>query len=167
MKVINYEFFLEHLWKNQERFLIPFPKVRIWTTSVFNKLFGRVDLTILEAIFVSHNNLRDINYVKILISNVLQVINGELAIAVVNCTAESLEIRKDRCRPIDNLEIYGSDPPVDGPNSWNKTTPLELQYLPTEEILKLFMDWLEFLLTIENMCLVPKAYVIEEFQKNL
>ena len=50
--------------------------------------------------------------------------------------------KKDLSRIIDNL---GDSEDIETHLSWNVSTPLELQYIPTDEILEIFRSWYQFL----------------------
>ncbi len=58
-----------------------------------------------------------------------------------------LEIKRDFCRPIDQLtpEVFDDKHSI----NWNINTPQELQFIPTHEVFKLFDDWIEFLKHVE------------------
>lgn len=145
MKTIDYYFIKEYQWKKVWFSELGILKASIMPTNDFINKNGYINFSILSSIFSSDRMLKDINWVDELIKNIQKVLNGELEITGTYCETESLEIRRDFSRPIDNLDMHGSNPSNDTPNSWNVTTPIELQYIPTEEILQLFIDWKLFL----------------------
>lgn len=151
MKTINYYFIKEYQWKSNWFSETGLLKANIYPTDEFIQKNGYISFSILGTIFSSDNKLKNIQWLNELITNIEKVINGELEITGTHCETESLEIRKEFSRPIDNLDMHGSNPPIDGPNSWNVTTPLDLQYIPTIEILELFKDWRDFIITSNDV----------------
>ena len=59
-----------------------------------------------------------------------------------------LEVGNISTRPID---MIGDAEGVEVPLSWNVSTPIYLQYIPTSEILNIFEDWLDFLIEAETI----------------
>jgi hypothetical protein len=53
---------------------------------------------------------------------------------------------------------------IQGPINYNITTPIEYQFIDTNLITKLILEWLVFLSEQENMMFVPKSYIKAEFQ---
>ncbi len=146
MSYLKYNFFAEFEWNKEIGFSAEgTPKIKLYTNPEHNMGAGLVNFEILEMLFISSSNLSDVNYLQSVIKSIKDVKAGLLNETLINSETESLEVKKEFCRPLDNLDMYGSNP-KDGNNSWNISTPLNLQYIPTEEILVLFHEWREFIL---------------------
>ena len=146
MQTIEYYFKIEFQYKNG-----------IWLSNLGNlRVSVNATQEILKLRYVNYNILGDfivltpsmhqISKAELLINRIKQELTdkGETYYGNENI---GLEIKYDFSRPIDHLT------PVEkrGEQSinWNIITPLELQYIPTQEIFKLFDDWLDFLKEVE------------------
>jgi hypothetical protein len=144
--MIDYYFLLEFSWDEKSGFNPNgIPRAKFLPNFEKTNKYGQVSYEILESLFISNTKLFDSKFLNVLINNIKNTIGGLEEITLVHCESESLEIRKEFTRPIDNLDIHGTSISIDGPNSWNISTPIELQYIPTVEILQLFEDWKQFL----------------------
>lgn len=152
--MIKYYFLLEFSWDKKFGFNPKgIPRVKFFPNFEETNKYGTVSYGILESMFISNTKLSDIKYIDLLITNIQNVIDGLIQSTIVNCETESLEINIDYARPIDNLDIHGTNSPIDGPNSWNLTTPIKLQYIPTSKILTLFKEWKLFLIAQNDIVL--------------
>ncbi len=105
-----------------------------------------VNYNILGDFIILTPSMHDYSKAELLISRLKQELSnkGETYYGNENI---GLECKNDFCRPIDHLTPTDLK---DGASiNWNIITPIELQYIPTQEIFKLFEDWLEFLKEIK------------------
>jgi hypothetical protein len=158
MKTIEYYFIHEYQWKINWFSKTGLLKVKVYPTDEFIRKFKYVDFDVVGQIFTSK-----MDYIESIIAEIKKVISLERTTFVISNEDVSLEIQSENARPFDNYELHGSYETGVESRNWNITTPIELQYIPTEEILQLFIDWLEFLKVNEKMCFVPKTYLKDDF----
>lgn len=149
-KTLKYAHSLEFPWNKENGFSKKgVPKISFWINPKRERDFDAVGVEILNGLFLSSDKLRDINSLNTIIEEILNVIQGTKNHFYVGNEAESLKIKKDLSRVIDGIDIYGKIP-EDGQNSWNISTPSNLQYIPTLEILEIFRNWKNFLIASEG-----------------
>ncbi len=56
---------------------------------------------------------------------------------------------------------------IKGPINYNRTTPLEYQFLDTDLILKVFNEWIEFVTEQNKMAYVPTDWVDNKYRSRL
>lgn len=163
MKTIEYYFIHEYQWKINWFSKTGLLKVKVYPTDEFIRKFKYVDFDVVGQIFTSKMDFYKTDYIESIIAEIKKVISLERTTFVISNEDVSLEIQSENARPFDNYELHGSYETGVESRNWNITTPIELQYIPTEEILQLFIDWLEFLKVNEKMCFVPKTYLKDDF----
>lgn len=152
-KTLKYTLSIEFPWDQENGFSKRgVPKISFWINPNRERDFDAVGVEILNALFLSCDKLRDISSLNKVIEEILNVTQGIKKHFFIGYEAESLEIKKDLSRVIDGLDMYGKFP-VDGQNSWNISTPSNLQYIPTIEILEIFRNWKNFLIVSERITL--------------
>lgn len=157
-KILKYSFSIEFLWHSRNSFSKKgVPKVSFYIVPSNSGEFDSVGIEILNTLFISYDKLKDIRYLNRVIDEILNVTQGRRSQVIIGNEAESLEIKKDLSRVIDGLDMYGSNP-VDGENSWNISTPLHLQYIPTKEVLSFFVNWREFICYSDKVVLQNKIF---------
>lgn len=155
-KVLKYSFSIEFLWNSKNGFSKKgVPKISFCINPSSRRDFDSVGVEILNALFLSSDELNDISSLNKVIDAILNVIQGRRDHTIVGNETESLEIKKDLSRIIDGLEMYGANP-KDGENSWNITAPLNLQYIPTQEILEILQNWKNFLNANDSIILISE-----------
>ncbi len=153
--MIKYYFLLEFSWDKKSGFNPNgIPRVKFLPNFEETNKYGQVSYVILESFFISNAKLFDIKFLDVLINNIENIIDGLKESIIVYCETESLEVTKEFTRPIDNLDIHGTNLTLYGSNSWNISTPKVLQYIPTTEILQLFKDWRQFLEKQKSVSLI-------------
>jgi hypothetical protein len=142
MKTLEYYFTQEFQWNKEWFSLDGISKAIVYPSNEFIKTYEYVDYTIIGNIFMYKANLNKIENVESVIDNIESVIAKNKLSYVVFSEMISLEINAEYTRPIDNI---GTKDGQEGPLSWNTSTPENLQFVPTPEILNLFIDWKNFL----------------------
>ncbi len=150
MKTIDYYFTKEYQWKSTWFSDTGLLKAKVYPTNEFIQQFKYIDFNLVGQIFTSKKEFYDIVFVDSIISEIKKVINLEKTIHIISSEIVLLEIQRINSKPIDMLgDIEG----IEAPLSWNISTPKELQYIPTVEILQLFQDWKSFLIAQNNVIL--------------
>jgi len=148
MRVLDYYFIKEYQWKLNWFSKSGLLKVNVFPTNEFIREKGYVNFNIVGEIFLAKKEFLDIKYINSTISKIKQVITGDLTIYEISNECVLLEIKKIYTRPI---SLLGDSTGEEAPLSWNLSTPVELQKIPTKEILQLFKDWKQFLNTQKDV----------------
>lgn len=150
MKTIDYYFIKEFQWKSNwfsDKGLL---KAKVYPTNEFIQQFKYVDFNIVGQIFTSKKEFYKTDFVDSIITEIKKVISFESTNYVISSEILLLEIQGINTKPIDLLgDSYGIECPI----SWNISTPQELQYIPTVEILQLFQDWKSFIIKQNDVIL--------------
>lgn len=143
--VLDYYFIKEFQWHKKwfSENGISKPIIRA-SNDMLKKEF--VDFSILEGIFHPNKKFHQSKLFEQFIRSVKDDLKND-GNSYVGNEIVGLKINRDYSKPIDHL---GSNEGLEAPLSWNISTPEHLQQIPTQEILCLFDDWLDFLKVIEE-----------------
>lgn len=140
--MIDYYFIKEFQWKSNwfsDKGLL---KAKVYATDQFIKQFEFVDYDIVGQIFTSKKDFQNTEFIETVITEIKNVIDNVNSKYIISSEIVLLEVQSEYTRPLD---LLGDSDGIEGPLSWNITTPEKLQYIPSKEILKLFSDWKLFL----------------------
>lgn len=141
MKILDYYFIKEFQWKSKwfsEKGLL---KAKIYPTNDFIQKHRFIDFDLIGQVFYN-KELKSVDSTELIISEIKKVITLETQQYKISNEFLALEIGNEYTIPID---YFGDSEGIEVPLSWNISTPKELQYIPTVEILQLFEDWKVFL----------------------
>lgn len=142
MKTLDYYFIKEYQWKSNWFSDTGLLKAKVYSTNEFIQHFKYVDFNLVGQIFTSKKDFYNTDFVDSIITEIKRVISFERTNYVISSEIVLLEIESIKTKPID---LLGDSEGIEAPLSWNISTPQELQYIPTKEILQLFEDWKQFL----------------------
>ncbi len=140
--MIEYYFIKEFQWKSNWVSESGLLKAKVFATDEFIKKFEFVDYNIVGQIFTSKKDFQNIEFIRIIISEIEKVIENENSKYIISSEIVLLEVKSEHTKVIDML---GDSEGVEAPLNWNISTLEQLQYIPTTEILKMFNDWKQFL----------------------
>ncbi len=140
--MIEYYFIKEFQWKSNWVSESGLLKAKVFATDEFIKKFEFVDYNIVGQIFTSKKDFQNIEFIRIIISEIEKVIENENSKYIISSEIVLLEVKSEHTKVIDML---GDSEGVEAPLNWNISTLAQLQYIPTTEILKMFNDWKQFL----------------------
>ena len=147
MKTLDYYFIKEYQWKTKWVSEIGGLKVKVNPTNEFIQKFNYIDFNIIGQIFTSKKEFYNTQFVDSIITEIKKVISFERTSYLIGSEIVLLEVGNISTRPID---MIGDAEGLEVPLSWNVSTPIHLQYIPTSEILNIFEDWLDFLIEAET-----------------
>ncbi len=140
--MIDYYFIKEFEWKSNWFSESGLLKAKVYATDEFIKKFEFVDYNIVGQIFTSKKDFENIEFIQMIIFEIENVIENKNLKYIISSEIVLLEVKCENTKIIDML---GDSEGVEAPLSWNISTPLELQYIPTVKILEIFKSWHEFL----------------------
>lgn len=146
MKHFDYYFIIEFQWNEIWYSHTGLLKPVIYPTSELSLLYGNIDYSIIASLFVNTQSFQNYNQFNILINDI-KISLLETGKALIANEIVNLEMTATFCLFIDNIDMYGTH---DSPN-WNNSTKVEVQQIPTHEILEMLDKWLIFLKITENL----------------
>lgn len=146
-KMLSYYFLKEYQWKDDWFSTDGICKANIYASNEFLQTNRYVDYSIFGDSFSHLKKMKKIesatqvlNEIKL---NLKQgkgyYLGGEIS---------GIDIGPELTRAIDNL---GSQDGIEAPISWNISTPIEHQSVPTSEIIEIIEGWIKFLIQQKNI----------------
>lgn len=155
-KVLSYYFIKEYQWKDDWFSTDGICKAKINASNEFLQTNKYVDYSIFGDCFSQLKKMKTVESSTQVLEEIrLNLMQGKGY--HLGGEVSGIDIGTKLTRAIDNL---GSKDGIEAPISWNISTPIENQSVPTSEIIEIIEAWIKFLIEQENIKLnrVKKAH---------